>query len=249
VLINLLSNSFKYTDKGEIEYGFYELENNIIRVYVKDSGIGIKKEEQSYIFNRFSRVDSKNSHLRGGTGLGLAIAYQILKLFGSELHVESEESKGSTFYFDLNYYEGQGEKVDDHQIINLSNKTAVDYDWFDKTILIIEDNKENANFLTAIFKKTNCNIIINNEGEEAIKTLENNKYIDLVILDWLLPDMRGEDIIKFIKKKNLKIPIIVLTAMATIDDKVDILANNIDAYFAKPVEKSALLAKINELLK
>jgi len=246
VLINLLTNSFKYTDKGSVEFGFFELENNKIRVYVKDTGIGIREEEQKHIFKRFSRVESKTALMRGGTGLGLAIAYQILKLFGSELFVQSEQDKGSTFYFDLNFYEGQGEKVDKKP--QEIYKTALDYDWSGKTILIVEDNKENANFLIAAIKKTNSDIIFIKDGKEAIITLQNNENINLVILDWVLPEVGGDEITKFIKQKKRKLPVIVVTALAMLDEKVDIMSHNVDAYFSKPVEKAALLHKINSLL-
>jgi two-component system CheB/CheR fusion protein len=244
VLINILNNSFKYTDKGVIEYGFQEIDNNKIRIYVKDTSIGIRKEEQEFIFKRFTRVESEKALMRGGTGLGLAISYQILKLFGSELFVKSEEQKGSTFYFDLNYYTGLGEKIDKNT--SYSTKTAADYHWADKNILIIEDNKENAIFLEAALKKTKCYIVVAETGAEAIKML-NNTHFNLIILDWMLPDISGEIMAKNIKK-DYKIPIVVITALAMIEDKNKILRRNVDAYFAKPVDKSELLEKINHLL-
>jgi len=245
VLINLLNNSFKYTEKGLIEYGFKEIDNNKIRIFVKDTGIGIRKEEQEFIFKRFTRVESEKALLKGGTGLGLAISYQILKLFGSELFVKSEENKGSTFYFDLVYYSGQGEKIDEGQYY--AQKTAADYKWNDKNILIVEDNKENANFLEAALRKTRCFITIAETGVEAINTLKNT-HCDLVILDWMLPDVSGETIAKDIKK-DYKIPIIVVTALAMIEDRNKIMKRNIDAYFAKPVDKSKLLEKIDYYFK
>ncbi|NOR88359.1 MAG: transporter substrate-binding domain-containing protein [Bacteroidales bacterium] len=245
VLNNLLNNSFKYTDKGEIEYGFYDLGNNTIRIYVKDTGIGIKKEELLFLFNRFTRVDEENAFIRGGTGLGLSIAYQILKLFGSELLVDSHESKGSTFYFDLNYYESQGEKVDTKLPIFIT-KTATDYYWGNKTIHIIEDNQENANFLTAAMKKTNCKIIVDRNGKDAINTINGDQHIDIVLLDWVLPEISGQEISEIIKTKYPKTPIIVITAMAMVDDKFSILEKDVDAYFSKPVDKIELLEKINE---
>jgi PAS domain S-box-containing protein len=244
VLINILNNSFKYTDKGVIEYGFQEIDNNKIRIYVKDTGIGIRKEEQEFIFKRFTRVESEKALMRGGTGLGLAISYQILKLFGSELFVKSEEQKGSTFYFDLNYYTGLGEKIEENT--SYSTKTATDYHWADKNILIIEDNKENATFLEAALRKTKCYIVVAETGAEAIKML-NNTHFNLIILDWMLPDISGEIMAKNIKK-DYKIPIVVITALAMIEDKNKILRRNVDAYFAKPVDKSELLEKINHLL-
>lgn len=247
VLINLLNNAFKYTDKGIIEYGFYEIENHKLRIFIQDTGIGINKEEQKYIFNRFSRVEGQSSIIRGGTGLGLAISYQILKLFGSELHVESEIGKGSRFYFDLNFYEGQGEKVD-LQLPPAHIKTAIDYDWSEKTILIVEDNKENANYLEAALKKTNCRLIVKMDGLEAKNTLESKIKIDLVLLDWMLPEIDGEGILKIIRKEHKGIPVIVVTALAMVDDKMKILGKQVNAYFAKPVDKGFLLDKINQLM-
>lgn len=247
VLNNILTNAFKFTDKGSVKFGIKELPNRKIRVYVTDTGIGIKEKDIEFIFNRFNRVDSKDVRSRRGTGLGLAISYQILKLFGSELIIESTFNEGSTFYFDLPYYEGQGDTIDD-KVPEFTSSTSVNYDWNAKTILVVEDNKENANYIESALRKTNCKLIICEDGEQALKAIQSDQKIDLLLLDWLLPDMKGNKIVDYIKMNHMKFPIIVVTALALIEDQLEIKEHQIDEYMAKPVDKNYLLHRINQFL-
>jgi len=246
ILNNILTNAFKYTDKGKVELSLKKLPNSMIRISVKDSGIGIKKEYHSLIFNRFSRVESQDVQIRGGTGLGLAIAYQLLKLFGSELKLISEENKGSLFYFDLPFYEGLGDKVDE-QLYN-DHITKKDYSWKGKQLLIIEDNKENASYIKALLDKTDCSYHICFNGEETIKALSELNHLDLVLMDWLLPDIKGENLSNEIKKRFPKTPIMVITALALIEDKMQIMENKVDEYLPKPIDRNILMDKINQMI-
>lgn len=247
VLLNILTNAFKYTDKGQIEIGFKELNNRHLRVYIQDTGIGIKKEDHTLIFNRFSRVESEAMQMRGGTGLGLAISYQILKLFGSELQFESEAGKGSKFFFDFPFYESFGEKTDS-KLSSFASSKKTGFNWMNKTILIVEDNMENCNYLNAILKNTHSHVITCNTGNDAIDTIKKNKKIDLVLLDWLLPDIKAEEVVKTSKKELRKTPIIVLTALALIEDKTYIESKNIEEYISKPFDKDYLLFRMNHYL-
>jgi len=247
VLNNLLNNAFKYTDKGVIEFSLTKLPNSKIRISVKDTGIGIKKEHHSLIFNRFNRVESPDVQMRGGTGLGLAIAFQILKLFGSELKMESEEGKGSLFYFDLPFYEGIGDKIDTQAFSNFENTR--DYSWSGKHILVVEDNSENASYIKALLDKTDCTYSICYSGEETTAELNKLKKLDLVLLDWLLPDIKGDEIANQIKSRFSNTPIIVVTALALIDDKMEILEKNVDDYLAKPIDRNILMDKINQMIR
>lgn len=247
ILSNLLTNAFKYTDKGRVEFSLEKLPNSKIRISIRDTGIGIKKEHHSLIFNRFSRVESRDVQLRGGTGLGLAIAYQILKLFGTELRMESEEGKGSLFYFDLPYYEGLGEKIDSQVFEDYSKNK--NYYWEGKHILVIEDNMENASYIKALLDKTSCTYDICYTGDDALKKIAGTNKPDIVLLDWLLPDIKGETIADSIKKKFPKVPIIVVTALALIEDKMDILKKNVDEYLPKPIDRNILLDKINQYIR
>lgn len=246
VINNLLTNAFKYTDKGKVEFSLVKLSNSKIRISIKDTGIGIKKEHHSLIFNRFSRVESKEVQIRGGTGLGLAIAYQILKLFGTELMLDSQVGIGSHFYFDLPYYEGMGEKVDNQAFE--STGTKKEYNWKGKHILIVEDNNENAFYLKSILDNTKCSYEVCSTGEEVESLLDKLERIDLVLLDWLLPDTGGEHLVNKIKSKFNNTPIIVVTALALIEDKIEIMENNVDGYLPKPIDKDVLLEKINRII-
>lgn len=247
VLSNILTNAFKYTDKGHIDIGFKEINARQLRIYVEDTGIGIKKKDHTLIFNRFSRVESKAMQTRGGTGLGLAISYQILKLFGSDLQFESREGKGSKFYFDLPFYESFGKKTDD-RLSSFKSSNIEEYNWMNKTILIVEDNIENCNYLNVILEKTHCHVITCKTGNKAIETIKKNKKIDLVLLDWLLPDIKAEEVVRISKKELKKTPIIVLTALALIEDKTYIESKNIEEYISKPFDKDYLLFRMNHFL-
>lgn len=246
ILNNLLTNAFKYTDKGIVEFRLKILPNSKIRISVKDTGIGIRKEHHSLIFSRFGRVESKDVQIRGGTGLGLAIAYQLIKLFGSHLKIESEIDKGSHFYFDLPYYEGLAEKIDSQAIESYT--TNKNYDWSGKHILVVEDNKENASYIKALLDMTNCSYNICYTGDEVKQKLNEIKKLDLVLLDWLLPDIDGEKLADLLKERFKKTPIIVVTALALIEDKMSILEKNVDDYLPKPIDRNTLLEKINQTI-
>ena len=164
ILTNLISNAFKFTHSGVVEVGCNVSENNILSFYVKDSGIGILKEKQSAIFERFMQASSDTSKLYGGTGLGLSIVKGLLNLVGGEIWLDSEFGKGSTFYFTFPYSISKKEK----NLNPIECESAV-LPNTNATILIVEDDFFNAEYLKEILLESSYSVIHTEYGAKAIE--------------------------------------------------------------------------------
>ena len=250
VLTYLLDNALKYTESGYIELG-YEIQNtnkeNRIKLYVKDTGIGISKDRLDLIFQRFTKIEDDRKKLYRGAGLGLTISKNIVKLFNGELNVKSEltnlpagKAGGSLFYFSIPV-----KSIISNEKIYLSNSEEGNYQWNNKTILIAEDDESNFRFFKMILSKTQANILHARNGIEAIKICQE-KVIDLVLMDIKMPEMDGLEATKIIKKDIGNITIIALTAFAMGNDEKMSLDAGCDAYLSKPVRKPDLLGMLNK---
>ncbi|UZD23265.1 PAS domain S-box protein [Algoriphagus halophytocola] len=192
VLVNLLGNASKFTQKGEIELKIENLETyenkNKIRFSVRDTGIGIKPEKQSKIFEAFSQEDSSTTKKYGGTGLGLAISNSLLKMMGSQLNLTSEVDKGSTFYFDIVLDTEEGEKLE----------------WFDvskiKKVLIVDDNDNNRLIVRQMLLLQNIQSLEAANGLEALQKLAAGERYDVVLMDYHMPFMDGLETIQKIRE-------------------------------------------------
>lgn len=243
VLSNLISNALKYTLKGFVEFG-YELEDNErLLFYVKDSGVGMSKEKQKYIFNRFKYIEKSNAMKFMGSGLGLTISKGILELLGGKIWVESEENKGATFYFTIPYEEAElGEELK----IDIDKQVISNYNWKDKVILVVEDEEVNFKFLETVLHDTQAQVLHANDGMQAIDLCLSINKIDLILMDIKMPEMDGYEAAKRIKQIRTHIPIIAQTAFASREDKMNSLRSGCDDYIAKPIEIELLLSKINK---
>jgi len=247
ILINLIGNAFKFTHQGTIEFGYNVKTDNstsFLQFYVKDTGIGIPKDKQSIIFEWFRQVDGSFTRQYGGTGLGLFISKKLVELLGGKIWVESEEDKGSTFYFTLAF-----EPIVKITNIDTEKSKKPEYDWKDKTILIVDDIPEIYKFFESILKETNAKLILVKNGKEAISTFKANKEIDLVLMDIQLPDINGYEVTKQIKKINKDIPVIAQTAYALHGDREKALEAGCDDYITKPIKAKKLLSLIDKYLK
>jgi PAS domain S-box-containing protein len=242
VLSNLLENALKFTHNGTVEFG-YTLDENKLHFYVKDSGVGINAKDHQHIFERFGQSDNEISKVKEGTGLGLAICKSIVELFGGEIWVESEPSKGAAFYFTIpnciasHKEKSNDEKPSDNAVINTT-----------KNILIAEDEETNFWFVEAALGGHPFNLIHVENGKEAVETMQTNKSIDLILMDFNMPVMNGIDATIEIRKTNTTIPIIALTAYAMMADKEKALAIGCTDYLSKPVSKALLLDTINKYI-
>jgi DNA-binding response OmpR family regulator len=147
------------------------------------------------------------------------------------------EKAGFGKYFVHSTGHGVGLDIHEHPFIN------------SKSDLIIEDNMENASYIKALLDKTGCSYSICYNGEEAKSEMDKLKKVDLVLLDWLLPDVKGEDLAQLLKDRFKNVPIIVVTALALIEDKMDILETNVDEYIPKPIDRNILMEKINHMMR
>jgi PAS domain S-box-containing protein len=246
IINNLIKNAFKFTHQGTIEFGYtVKTENDIpfLQFYVKDTGIGIPEDKQSIIFERFRQADDSHTRKYGGIGLGLAITEKLLKLLGGKIWVESEEGKGSTFFFTLPF------DPDEKPISTDTKAEKIFYDWKDKTILVVEDNIIVYQFIELALRKTKACLLWTKRGKDAISTFKSSKEIDLVLMDIQLPDINGYEVTKQLKKINKDIPVIAQTAFALEGDKEKSLEAGCDDYITKPIKPKKLLSLIDKYLK
>ncbi len=244
ILSNLLNNAFKYTEKGYVKFGFeYSGESELV-FFVEDSGIGIPIDKSDIIFDHFRQVDDTHTREYGGTGIGLTIAKKLAEKLNGNLWVSSEESKGSTFYLEIPM-ELKNLKIEDIGKIDVNSNTNLN----DTTVLIAEDVDSNYFLINRILQNTGANTIRANNGREAIKMYHNYKNIDLILMDVRMPIMDGIQATKAIKSLNPHIPIVALTAYATVEDQTKLLLEGFDDYLSKPVNFQKLLETIYKYCK
>jgi len=232
VMTNLLSNAFKYTTKGKIEFG-YIVEKEQLKFFVSDTGPGILPEHREKIFDRFFRIEHSSNQKREGTGLGLAISKGYVELLGGRIWCESVHGKGSTFFFTIPH----------HQIF--AGKEKKHYDKLDttacKTILIAEDDYNNYLFINILLTKNGFNTIHAINGKEAVEIIKSGVKVDLIIMDIKMPEMDGYEATQIIKKLNPDLPIISLTAYALPEDREKSLDAGCVDYLTKPVSLESLI--------
>lgn len=241
VFINLLSNAFKFTEKGSIEFGYKVVKNNELLFYVKDSGIGIPADKQEIIFHRFRQVEETYTRNYEGTGLGLAISKKLVELMGGNIWVESLADKGSTFYFTLPLEKSKA--VDD--LIKTTDfvlgKTSVE----DKNVLVVEDEDSNYLLIESMLSGIGVNLHREVNGMSAVEYFESNmKNIDLILMDIKIPGMNGYDATKAIRKLSAKVPIIAQTAYAMAGEEERCMEVGCSDYISKPYNKNQLLKVI-----
>lgn len=242
VLSNLIDNALKFTLKGNITIGC-GIENNNLIFYVKDTGIGIPKDKQNFIFERFNQVDIGESRRFGGTGLGLAISKGIVELLGGNIYCKSIPEKGSTFFFTIPAEKETYKTITQPIKINPINKMP---NWQSKNILIIEDDPASLEFLLELLADTQANITSFNNAIDAIDFLHKTQNIDLILLDIQLPKLNGYEAIKQIKQiKN--IPVIAQTAYAMPEENKKSIQAGFDAYISKPIDLNQLLTIISKI--
>lgn len=248
VMDNIISNAIKFTKKGSIEIGFeFNADSYTAILFVRDTGIGIEKENYKIIFDRFRKLENLSNELYRGTGIGLSITKNLIDMMKGQIWVESVVGKGSTFYFEL----PAREQVSDSKITPKSaEKLKVDKpDWSGKSILIVEDEESNYEVLNSILKQTNAQIVWAKDGEEGISKFNDKKEnIDLVLLDIELPKMRGTEVIKHLKKVRKNVPVIAQTAYAMQNEESEIMKTGFDDYMAKPFLAQKIYSVLSKYL-
>ncbi|GEM_PF-2300344 len=258
VLGNLLANAFKFTESGNVVMqvdSISEREDGVqILFTIEDTGGGIKKECQKYIFEPFKQAGAENQQKLGGTGLGLAIADRLIELMGSKLYLDSEVGVGSKFYFTLHFPLDQSEEGEEHH----DDLIATTLKWMrPPQILLVEDNEINREVIESQLIDLGCQVSHAADGREAISQVEKAKF-DLILMDCQMPVLNGYDAtigIRAYEKEHeniIKTPIIALTAHVTVDDRRKCLGSGMDDYLGKPFKtemlKSKLVNWLNDLL-
>ena len=221
VLINLIGNSLKFTQNGDVVIRVSKLaeKNNKITLHfeIEDNGVGISKKKQKSIFESFSQASLQINRKFGGTGLGLSIVKSLLELMGSRIQLESQLGKGSKFWFDLVLEVSAQDATEEKGQKHLDEN---EYGLFEnKHILVVEDNKINQMITRKILEKRNIKCQVADNGMDAIKLVETNDF-DVVLMDIHMPGISGIEATQEIRKFKPQLPIIALTAV-TIEENLD----------------------------
>ncbi|PKF79536.1 hypothetical protein CW749_11150 [Vibrio sp. vnigr-6D03] len=273
ILNNLVGNAFKFTDQGEIKVDAQltkaEGELLVFQCSVTDSGIGIKKEQLSVLFDAFTQADTSTTRQFGGTGLGLSITKQLCLLMGGSLEVSSQLGQGSTFSFSIQLREG------DATMENLPHETAFDSQYLTSTeskskpeqheakdpylkqaqnrILLVEDNDINQIVAQGMLENLGIRSDIAGNGLAALQSLQSSTPYQLILMDCQMPEMDGYEATMAIRDgeagQNYKsIPIIAMTANAMKGDMEKCLAAGMNDYISKPVNPESLESVLSKWL-
>ncbi|GET25254.1 PAS domain S-box protein [Prolixibacter sp. NT017] len=246
IIINLVDNALKFTEEGDIEFGYEIIDHSQIRFFVKDSGIGIPDDKRQAIFERFRQAQDTHLNKYGGTGLGLSIAKGFAELLGGTIDFTSEVGKGTTFYLTLPFPSGS-----DHNHENTSpDDLAFDpemYDWTGKKILLIDDDRSNFFLLRRLLKETGCHVDFAQNASEGLSNLINNEY-STILMDIRLPDINGFDLTKKLRKEQNDIPIIFQTANAMEQDRKKAFEVGADDFLSKPLDFEDLFHVLEKFL-
>ena len=246
ILTNLVKNATKFTKEGSIEIGYNLVETDnypSLQFFVKDTGIGIPKNKQEVIFERFAQVDVFDKKALQGAGLGLSISKAYVEMLGGKIWVESEEGKGSVFYFTIPYNPEPKEKT------VLSTVAPADevLDQVKKLkILIAEDDEASELFISAVVKKISKEVLSTKSGLEAVKIFRNNPDINLILMDIQLPEMNGYEATRQIRQFNQDVIIIAQTAFALTGEREKAIGAGCNDYISKPIKKDELGALIQK---
>jgi len=253
VFINLLSNSVKYTDKGYIELEAYKMNENIhsyqIRFCVKDTGIGIKKEDTIKIFKEFEQTSDPTVKEKEGFGLGLPLVKKIIESMGGKIWVESSYGLGTKIFFELDLLKHSNSKINTEIETEISEEKNM---MLTNKVLLVDDNQIINEITEKILKEINIECDIAKDGMEAIKKVEENgaNYYSIILMDIHMPKYNGYDISRIMKQDlNVKTPIVALTATNITDSIIDENKDYIHSYIQKPVKPEELKYIVQNIMK
>jgi len=244
IFSSLINNAIKFTNEGEIKFGYTILDNDNIRFYVHDTGIGIPENDREIIFDKFRNGSSTNNAVYGGNGLGLSISKSLTELLGGHIWFESEVGVGTKFY--VNIPISKSIDIKKKQYIAPAIKNS--YLWADKKVLIVDDVYEVYKLISVYLRNTEIKCLYAKNGLEAIELCNHHPDIDIVLLDIQLPDIDGYNVVKKIKEIRKNLPVIAQTAFALSDDKEKTIAAGFDDYTTKPIFKHILLDIMDKYL-
>jgi PAS domain S-box-containing protein len=242
IILNLVSNAVKFTNKGTITVNVLLLSQDEEKVKIEftisDTGIGIKSSKIGKIFENFQQATSTTSRLYGGTGLGLAIVKQLVEAQGGIINIKTKLSKGSTFSFILDFKTTNVDAMLEPEIIELDSEIK------NTKILVVEDMELNQLLLKTLLEDFGFECDITANGKLALEKLKTKTY-DVILMDLQMPEMNGFEATEYIRKKmKSEIPIIALTADVTTVDVEKCKAIGMNDYIAKPIDERLLYSKL-----
>lgn len=259
VLLNILDNARKYTERGSVVFTVRAEEKQgdyvVLEMKIADTGIGIKKEDLNYIYESFNRFDEKENQRILGSGLGLAITKQLVELMNGEITVDSIYKKGTVFTIKV-----KQKIVDETEIGTLNVRTdssgltgaySTSFEAPEMRILIVDDNKMNSKVVSSLLSSTKMKIDIADSGEMCLE-LTKKKYYNVILLDYMMPGMNGVETLKNIRKQEnglcRETAVIALTGNVVSGARQVYLEQGFDGYVEKPVQSRKLEAEILKFL-
>ena len=239
VLVNLLGNAVKFTERGSIEVSVEVVEQDesgdVLQFSVSDTGIGITADQIEYIFHEFSQADSSTARRYGGTGLGLSISKHLVEIMGGQIGCLSETGVGSTFWFTLPYTMAPVK-----QQAALAASTSETLEKFRRRVLVVEDNAVNRMVAVRLLAREGCEVDAVEGGRLAVEACTANEY-DVIFMDVNMPEMDGFETAREIRRlENRRVPIIAMTARTMKDDRELCLEAGMDDYLPKPISSEHL---------
>jgi len=256
IIINLVNNAIKFTHVGGVTIKLSSVRNTPgsiwFKVEVIDTGIGIPKDKQASIFEKFTQADASTTRQYGGTGLGLSISKQLIEMMGGSLQLESEPNVGSSFFFEIELEIASAQQIEILKKEEQEQAELLTGATFSSNlkILIAEDNLTNQKYIQSLLKIYNLSPTIVNNGQEAIDALETDNY-HVILMDMHMPVLNGIDATIHIRKSNTEriknIPIIALTAAAYKEDEDKMLAAGMNDFISKPINEEKLLRALQHI--
>ncbi|MBQ9384699.1 MAG: response regulator [Ruminiclostridium sp.] len=254
IITNILTNAVKYTEKGTVTFGmgFEKLPDDpdgiILDVYVKDTGIGIKKEDMDKLFGEFKRIDEERNRNIEGTGLGMSITKRLLEMMGSSLKAQSIYELGSKFSFRLKQGVVKWEELGDYEAaykasLGRHERYKETFTAPEAQVLVVDDTPMNLTVFKNLLKKTKVKIDTADGGDDGLRMSYDKKY-DIIFLDHMMPKKDGIQTLHELRSRpkdpNLKTPVVCLTANAISGAREQYLAEGFDDYLTKPIDPKRL---------
>ncbi len=247
ILINLVGNAIKFTEKGQVKFSaeVVKIENSLYEIAfkVQDTGIGIIKEKQKDIFERFNQVNNEINRKYEGTGLGLSISKNLIELLGGRLNMQSEIGQGSEFSFNLHVLKCESDSILKIDLIQEKRPLTRS-----KSILLIEDNPLNQKLAKNVLNNFGFDVIIADNGQLGLNVLKHQQF-DLILMDIQMPELDGYQTTTIIRRElKLHIPIIAMTAHSIVGEKEKCISVGMNDFISKPFNQKELFDKISSLI-
>lgn len=247
ILINLVGNAVKFTEKGSVRVDVQALrrdQKDILEVRVTDTGIGLSSEQQSKIFVPFIQADSSITRKYGGSGLGLALSRELARRMGGDIRIErSEMGKGSVFVLTL------AVEADATEASVMTSRPGEGQPFISLEglrILVVDDAPDNQVLVGHYLEKAKANYSVASDGAEAIEKAMAGEF-DIILMDLQMPRMDGYQALDLLREKGVRLPIVALTAHALKEERDRCLARGFDAYVTKPIDRHILIQMIAQM--